>query len=395
MSRESGAGLPAPSAAAADHSARLVEHIRRRLEAAGGRLPFADYMQEALYAPGLGYYSAGSRKLGPAGDFTTAPELSPLFGRCLARQCADVLAELGGGDILEFGAGSGRLAADLLAELERLGRPPARYLILEVSADLRERQRETLARLAPGLAARVAWVETPPAGLRGVILANEVLDALPVHRFRLGPAGVEEGCVAWSGTGFAWEWTAPRTPGLAERAAAVLAGAGGGQAPGYASELGLAAGPWIAALGGSLAAGLALLVDYGFPRREFYHPERAGGTLMCHYRHRAHDDPFFLPGLQDITAHVDFTAVAEAADAAGLRVAGYTSQAAFLLATGITELAAGAEVAGDAALAAAGHALNRLLSPAEMGELFKVIALTRGLDAPLRGFALQDRRGRL
>jgi len=395
VSRESGTGLPAPSAAAAAHSAQLVEHIRRRLEAAGGRLPFAEYMQEALYAPGLGYYSAGSRKLGPAGDFTTAPELSPLFGRCLARQCADVLAELGGGDILEFGAGSGRLAADLLAELERLGRPPARYLILEVSADLRARQRETLARLAPGLAARVAWVETPPAGLRGVILANEVLDALPVHRFRLGPEGIEEGCVIWNGTGFALEWTAPRTPGLAERVAAVLAEAGGGQAPGYASELGLAAGPWIAALGGSLAAGVALLVDYGFPRREFYHPERAGGTLMCHYRHRAHDDPFFLPGLQDITAHVDFTAVAEAADAAGLRVAGYTSQAAFLLATGITELAAGAQAAGDAALAAAGHALNRLLSPAEMGELFKVIALTRGLDGPLRGFALQDRRGRL
>ncbi len=384
--------LPVPSAEALAHSARLAALIREAIAAAGGRLGFDRFMELALYAPGLGYYSAGSRKFGEAGDFITAPELSPLFSRCLARQCAEVLAGIQGGAILEFGAGSGVMAADILAELAALNRLPTHYFILEVSAELRARQQQTIREKVPQLAERVAWLDAlPDAGFHGVVLANEVLDAMPVHRFRIRDGASRELYVVADGEGFALE---PGEPGPEVAAALAQLRQQLPLAEGYESELNLRAGDWVRSIGGFLAQGVALFIDYGFPRSEFYHPQRSGGTLMCHYRHRAHDDALVLPGLQDITAHVDFTAVAEAALAAGLSVRGYTSQANFLIANGLTALLAEAQgdVRQQLTLAAQ---VKRLTMPGEMGELFKVMALSRGWDGPLQGFTQRDERGRL
>ncbi len=375
------------SADEAAHEARVVAHIRAELAAAGGWLPFSRYMELALYAPGLGYYAAGAHKLGAGGDFVTAPELSPVFGRCLASQAGEVLATLGGGDLLEVGAGSGALVAELLAELDRQGRLPGRYLILETSPDLRERQRAALARLPATLAARVGWLERPPAEpLRGVILANEVLDALPVERFRIGAAGVEALGVALAGERFAWA----ARPADAALAAAV-AELGVELAAGYESELCPRVAPWLAAVMAPLAAGVALLLDYGYTRAEYYSPPRAGGTLACFHRQRRHEDPFVNVGLQDLTAWVDFTRVAEAALAAGLGVAGYTTQAHLLLANGFEQhLAALRATLDPAREPLAARAALRLVLPGEMGERFKCIALARGYEAPLAGFALRD-----
>ncbi len=383
--------LPPPDAVASAHSAELVALIRAAIDEAGGAIGFDRFMQLALYAPGLGYYSAGSRKFGAAGDFVTAPELSPLFSRCVARQCEQVLRRLDGGELLEFGAGSGTMAADILLELERRDALPERYLILEVSADLRQRQQQTLQQRAPQLAARAAWLERPPAEFSGVVLANEVLDAMPVHRLRLHDGTVQELGVCWRDEGFAWQTLDRATPAAVERLRQIMA-----QQPlaeGYETEVNLAAEGWVRDLAGWLRRGMALLFDYGFPQREFYHPQRGGGTLMCHYRHRAHADPLILAGLQDITAHVDFTAVAEAALSAGLDVAGFANQANFLLGSGLPELAA---TGGDArAQLEAAAQMKRLLLPGEMGELFKVLALTRGVAGPWDGFAVRDDRGRL
>jgi SAM-dependent MidA family methyltransferase len=383
--------LPEPGPEAKAHSARLCETIDEAISDAGGCLPFDRYMALALYAPGLGYYSAGSRKLGEAGDFVTAPEISPLFSRTLAQQVAEVLRQVGG-SVLEFGAGSGVMAADVLLELEVLGALPERYFIIEVSADLRERQRETLQVRAPGLLDRVRWLDgLPEPGFRGAILANEVLDAMPVARFRITGEDPVELCVRRSEQGFEWGSAAPgpRLAGELQRLAPVL----DGLPVGYESELNVAADDWVHALGGFLEAGAALIIDYGFPRREYYHPQRVGGTLMCHYRHRAHPNPLILPGLQDITAHVDFTAVAEAALEAGLSVSGFTNQANFLLANGLAELAGYSEdMRRQVELAVQ---IKKLTLPTEMGELFKVMALTRALSAPLRGFTLRDDRARL
>lgn len=387
-------GLPRPSAEAWEHSLRLGRLVRGEILAAGGRIPFDRYMELALYAPGLGYYVAGSRKFGPEGDFVTAPEVSPLFGQCLAAQCEQVLAELGGGDILEFGAGSGRLAADLLGELERRGALPSRYLILELSPELRRRQQDLLARELPGLQGRVHWLQTIPDGLRGLILANEVLDAMPVQRFRIAADGPQEEFVTWGEEGPESRFGPPLSPGLST-AIEGLATEGVELAPGYHSEINLRLGPWLQAVAAGLAAGAALLIDYGYPRREFFHPQRAMGTLMCHYRHRAHADPYCLPGLQDITAHVDFTAVAEAGTAAGLTLAGYTTQAHFLFGCGLDGLMARSDPTRVAAHLDQVQGVRRLILPNEMGESFKVLALSRGLDQPLIGFGFQDLRGRL
>lgn len=386
---EACARLPEPNAEQRAHSAALIERIRDEIAAAGGQIGFDRYMQLALYAPGLGYYSAGSRKFGAAGDFVTAPELSSLFSRSLARQVAEVLTTLGGGVVLEVGGGSGVMAADLLGELERMGQLPARYLLLEASADLRQRQQTTLAARAPHLLPRVDWLDAlPSGGLRGVVLANELLDALPVQRFCVTAGGVEECSVGWDGERFRWRRRPFADAGQAARAAGLTADL----VEGYCSELGSAADGWIASLAASLEAGVALLIDYGYPRREYYHPERRDGTLMCHYRHRAHADPFVYPGLQDITAFVDFTAVAEAAVAGGLDVLGYNTQGLFLLGCGITELAHSDEAREQVRLA---QQIRTLTLPGDMGERFKVMALGRDYCAPLRGFALQDLRGKL
>ena len=378
------ASLPIPDSDQLAHSAGLVAAIRREIDAQAGWISFARYMELALYAPGLGYYSAGARKFGAGGDFVTAPEMSPLFGRCLARQVAEVLSQTGG-DLLELGAGSGRLAVDLLLELQRHDRLPQRYFIIEVSAHLREMQRNKLVELLPSeLFQRVVWLETLPEAFTGVIVGNEVLDALPVHLLVWREDGVCERGLAWQ-DGLAWV-ERPLQPGVLLERARVLA-----LPPGYVSELCPAAGALIASLGERLQQGAMLFIDYGFPRREYYHPHRASGTLMCHYRQHAHDDPLFYPGLQDITAHVDFTVVAEAAQAAGLDVLGYTSQAQFLINCGMTDLLTAISPADTAAYLPAVAQVQKLLSPAEMGELFKVIAMGRGIGA-LSGFSRGDKR---
>jgi SAM-dependent MidA family methyltransferase len=387
-------GLPTPGVAAREHSARLGALIRTAIQAAGGRIPFDRFMELALYAPGLGYYAAGSRKFGAEGDFVTAPEVSPLFGQCLAAQCEQVLAELGGGEILEFGAGSGRLAADLLAELERRGGLPERYLILELSPELRRRQQRLLSRQLPGLYERVHWLDRMPERLRGLVLANELLDAMPVHRFRIGPAGPEEEFVGWEEQGPAARFGPPASTGLG-KAIQDLQAQGLALEPGYHAEINLRLEAWLRALSASMAAGAALLIDYGYPRRELFHPQRAMGTLMCHYRHRAHSDPYCLLGLQDITAHVDFTAVAEAGAAAGMTLAGYTTQAHFLFGCGLEGLLARSDPADVADHLTRVQGVRRLTLPNEMGEAFKVLALGRGLRQPLIGFSFQDLRGRL
>ncbi len=376
--------LPAPDEAGEAHSRRVAAHIRDEIARAGGWISFARYMELALYAPGLGYYAAGSVKLGREGDFVTAPEISSLFGRTLARQVAQILERCGGA-VLELGAGSGRLAQDLLTELEALGRLPEAYLILEVSPDLRRRQEAVLARLSAPLRARLRWLEALPPRFRGVVIGNEVLDALPVHVVAWRGQKLFERGVAVEGDAFVWRERALAHPALRRAAEAIVAPAD------YVSEVSLAAPALVRTLGGLLEHGVLLFVDYGFPAAEYYHPQRAAGTLMCHYRHRAHDDPFLWPGLQDITAHVDFTAAARAAREAGLEVLGYASQARFLLNCGLLELLATVPAEDAARYLPLAMEAHKLLSPAEMGELFKVLALGRGLSAPLLGFAAGDR----
>ena len=377
--------LPELTPAQAAHSAAVMRALHAGIAAHSGWLAFDDYLSLVLYAPGLGYYSAGSAKLGAAGDFVTAPELSDLFAHCLASQCAPLLRP--GGDVLELGAGTGRLALGLLTRLAELGEVPAHYYILEISADLRERQQAMLQQLSGELRARIEWLDAPPATpIEGVILANEVADALPFRRFVIDSGSVYERGVALTAAGALVDADRAAAPDLVAELRRI--------APGwpqhYLSELCPLLAPWVASMAAALKRGVVLLIDYGLPRHEYYHPQRDRGTLRCHFRHRAHDQPLLYPGVQDITAWVDFTRVAEAAVDAGLTVAGYCTQAAFLLATGIeAEVAAAAEGIERARLASQARSL---LLPGEMGENFKVMALTRGLDEPLRGFALQDLR---
>jgi hypothetical protein len=373
--------LPQPSADALAVSQQLQALINAEIGRDKGWISFARFMELALYAPGLGYYSAGSRKLGAAGDFVTAPELSPLFGRTLARQLAELLAQ-DIPDILELGAGSGALAAVLLEELAALGRLPQHYRILEVSADLRERQQAYLQSRIPQHASRIEWLDHLPEHLNAVVIGNEVLDAMPVHRVRIDNEGIAEIGVITTEHGYAWS-TRPATDALA--AAAMQQ-----QLPDdYETEISLAAPALIADLAQRLEHGVLLFIDYGFPAREFFHPQRNRGTLMCHYRHHAHDDPFLWPGLQDITAHVDFSAVAQAG--AGLELLGYVNQAQFLINSGITELLMETPATDVARYAPLAAQAQQLLSPAEMGELFKVIALGRGIASPLSGFSRGDK----
>jgi len=385
------AELPEPSADAQAASAALTRLIATEIAAAGGWISFARYMELALYAPGLGYYSGGSRKFGVEGDFLTAPELTPLFGRALARQVAQVLAA-SSPRVIEAGAGSGRLAADLLPALAALGCAPERYQILELSGELRARQQATLAEKAPQFVDRIEWLDELPQHFSGCLIGNEVLDAMPTHALRWSdessqPGVLERGVVLAGGRlAFAER---PASGALLEAALALPVAAP------YRGEISLAARSWISELAGRLEQGAMLLIDYGLPRHELYHPERDGSSLRCHYRHRVHDDPLWFPGLSDITSHVDFTAVAEAAFDAGLEILGYISQANFLINCGIGDLLQGGRVGDDGTVTAtdlrARGAVNVLISPNEMGELFKVIALGRGVPGPLLGFARGDR----
>ncbi|MCC6533920.1 MAG: SAM-dependent methyltransferase [Burkholderiales bacterium] len=352
-------------------------------------LPFQRFMQLALYAPGLGYYAAGATKLGAAGDFVTAPELSPLFGAALARQVAAIMtAECN--TVVELGAGSGRLAAGLLAELARLDRLPGRYCIIELSADLRARQQALLRHALPTLCERVQWLERMPDAIRGIVLANEVLDAVPVALVRTAGADVLElGVVAGCG-GDAFAWSARPARGELAAAAREL-----DLPDGYTTEIHLLARALVRTIGAALSHGALLVIDYGFPRREYYHPQRAGGTLMCHYRHHSHADPLALVGLQDITSHLDFSALAQAALDSGMTLLGYATQAHFLINCGLLELLAALDPNDVHRYAPACAAVQTLVGPAEMGELFKVIAFGRGIDRPLLGFRSGNRAGML
>lgn len=388
----SGQREPALGAAETEHADRVRERIAAEIAAAGGWLGFERFMDLALYAPGLGYYSAGTRKFGADGDFTTAPELSGLFGTCVAGQCAQVLAGLAGGSILEIGAGSGRLAGDVLAELERAGQLPQRYWILDVSADLRERQRRYLQQRLPHLAGRIEWLDAPPqAEFDGLILANEVLDALPVTRFRWGSAQVQELGVAAESGRFVWS---ARTAGatLAADSRALQEAAGAAWPEGYVSEYCPRLAAWTASVTRPLRAGAVLWFDYGLPRAQYYLAERQDGTLLCHFRQRAHADPFRCPGLEDITAWVDFTRLAEAGTAAGFSVAGYTTQSYFLAGAGIDRAMRVAADGDDNKSARLAQEARQLLLPGEMGERFKAMLWSRGLDLNLPGFALRDLR---
>lgn len=376
--------LPLPSPEAQAHSDQLCELIHRDIALQGGWIPFSRFMELALYAPGLGYYSAGARKLGAAGDFITAPEISPLFGRTLARQIAEIMA-LSTAHVIELGAGSGKLAVDILGELERQGNLPERYDILEISADLRQRQQTLLQQRLPHLMNRVHWLDTLPDNISGALIANEVLDALPVHLVRWTDARIVERGVTSEGNNFSWQERLPQIPALHQLAQQINV------PDDTLSEISIAARGLVRSLSERLRQGVLLFMDYGFGTREYYHPQRVRGTLMCHYRHHAHDDPFFMPGLQDITSHVDFTAVAEAAIDTGLHLYGYTTQASFLINCGITDLLAATDPQSVLDYLPLSAQLQKLTSPAEMGDLFKVIALGKGVETTLCGFVSGDK----
>ena len=384
--------LPIPDADSAAHSARVARHVRALI--GSGCISFAEYMQAALYTPGLGYYAAGATKFGAAGDFVTAPEVSPLFARVLARQCAGVMAEQQPATILEFGAGSGQLAADLLACLAELDALPPRYEIFEVSAELRERQQALLAATVPDIADRVSWLDRLPDKHRGIIIANEVLDALPVERFVRRADHVAQLCVTLDADRLVLV-EKPAPAALAAAVAEIEQDIGHALPDGYVSDVCLAASGWIADLAGLLQAGIALLFDYGVSRREYYAANRSSGWLRCHFRHHVHADPLLLPGIQDITAWVDFSAVAGAAVAHGLDIVGFVTQAHFLLNGGLDEELAGFSDLPLAAQLQLSGQIKLLTLPGEMGENFKCLGLGRGLLNVPASLARADRTNSL
>ena len=359
-------------------SRALLDRIGKELQDSGNWISFARYMELVLYEPGLGYYASGARKLGAGGDFVTAPELSPLFGRTLARQVRELLQP--GDAVLEFGAGSGALAEVLLDELKDV-----KYLILEPSAELADRQRKRIGN-------RADWIDHLPQHFRGVMLANEVVDAMPVHALAWTRAGVLERGVCANEGQLAWSDRAADGLVLVRSKELEIEIPPSGR---YESELALFARAWMRSLGRFLERGAILVIDYGFPEREYFHPQRSMGTLACHYRHHVHGDPFYLPGLQDVTAHVDFSALARAAREAGLDVLGYANQAQFLVNCGVTDLLAEENPADPRRYLPAAAAAQKLLLPSEMGELFKVLAVGKGLAKSLTGFSSGDRSGTL
>lgn len=377
--------LPQPDATALEYSHRLQNLIAQEI-VHSGPISFARFMELALYAPGLGYYSAGSRKFGKEGDFITSPEMSSLFSKSLAKQCAQVLNSVGG-DILEFGAGSGKMAAGILAELECLAALPNHYYILEISADLRERQQQYLKNNLPELVERVIWLDQLPESFSGMCLANEVLDAFPVHRFKKIEHGFQELYVEYKNNQFGLIHQRP-CPALEHYLCDLP------ELPAdYQSECNLNIQGWINSISKIMCEGTLLIIDYGYPRAEYYHPERSQGTFMCHYRHHAHTQPLANIGLQDLTAHVDFTAVITAAHQAGFSLAGYTNQANFLLSCGMIDYLH--EVTCQEQYLRLSLEAKVLTAPSEMGELFKVMALNKNHDGALLGFMLRDYSERL
>ena len=380
--------LPVPSLEAQTQSQQLGRIIQQAIMQNGGWISFADFMRAVLYTPNLGYYAGGARKFGHGGDFVTAPEISPIFARTIACQASQIL-DASEGDILELGAGTGKLAADLLLSLAQLNMLPGRYLILEVSDYLRQIQRETCQEKLPAeLFARLIWLETLPEKFSGLILGNEVLDAIPVHILHKTAAGWRERGVGFAGE-FVWHDAPLSAPNLADNLPDELP-------QDYVTEVCPAASALVRSLAEIMETGAVLLIDYGFSAREYYHPQRSQGTLMCHYQHYAHSDPLTHIGLQDITAHVNFTQIAQVAningsgEAHGIRLAGYVNQARFLINCGILELLQQFSPHEPQYMKLAA-ATQKLMSPAEMGELFKVIALTKNMELPLLGFAQGDK----
>ena len=378
-----GPELPKPPAEALVQSEKLVGLLSKEIVAAGGVIPFHGYMDRVLYTPGLGYYSGGLRKFGVEGDFVTAPELTPLFGRALAAEVAEIM-RLSVPEVLEVGAGSGALAVDVLLELERAGSLPERYSILEVSDELRHRQRETIATRAPHLAERLVWPDTMPESYSGVVLGNEVLDAMPVHLVVTREGQIFERGVRLRESGFAFS-DRPAQGKLLEACRALSLPMIDERE--YQTEINLAARAWVEEWGKRLRQGALILIDYGTTQGAYYQPSRDRGTLLCHYRHLAHEDPFLWPGLSDITAWVDFTAIADAGFAAGLDVLGYTTQRQFLFNCGILELLAGEGPGESVEYLKAARAVRTLCMPDEMGDQFHVLALGKGIQAGLRGFS--------
>lgn len=374
-------GLPRPDDASLRHSRRVADFVRQQISAAGGAISFGEFMQHALYAPGLGYYAAGAAKFGASGDFVTAPEVSPLFGRVIAAQCEPVMAAIPGACILELGAGSGALAVALLGRLAELDALPERYLILEVSADLIDRQRSAIRDAVPHFAAKVVWIDSLPSAFDGIVIANEVADALPVERFVCTEGAIRQIYVAANERGF-YELEREATPELLRRVRDIEAELGRPLGVGYRSEVSLGLPDWITGLVDSLHSGLILLFDYGVPQSEYYGAERGQGWVRCHFRHHAHNEPLIYPGIQDITAWVDFSAIAVAASHAGAGLAGFVTQAMFLLNGGLdNEFAdfAARPVAEQVELA---RQAKLLTLPTEMGEHFKCLGLSRG-DVPI------------
>ena len=395
--------FPPPSAEAAAHSNKVKERIIEAIESAGGQIRFADYMNLALYAPGLGYYSAGLKKFGRQGDFITAPEISPLFSRCLAIQCCHIMQQSGLNTLLEAGAGSGIMAIDIMQELERQDSLPEQYLILELSAELRDRQQQAIADKIPHLASRFHWLDQLPARpFNGIVIANELLDAMPVHLLRLsGTQNFERFVALDKEQAFVWQDQSIEDPRLNDIADEIRNIHRSMQAlndkPGrdYITEVNLLAMDWIRSIADMMEQGAILLVDYGYTTREYYHPQRFMGTLMCHYQHHRHDDPFYLPGMQDITAHVNFSHIARSAEAAGLTLCGFTTQAHFLMAGGLVELTRDLDPDDVVRFTETARQIKMLTLPEEMGELFKVILLAKGKALSLPAFQFQDFSQRL
>lgn len=379
--------LPIADTIAQEHSKRLLATIKQAIADAGGKISFAEYMQHCLYTPGLGYYSAGSHKLGDKGDFTTSPEISPLFSRTLAHHINAVFQQLDQHTILEFGAGSGKMAIDILQELEKNNALPEHYYIIEVSADLQQRQRERIASSIPHLLSKVIWLDSLPNQFVGVIIANEVCDAMPVHCLQFNNRDVKERYIECTNDRLQWTSGALSQPELSRHAEDIIALIDNAS---YTTEVNIAAESWIASIANTLQQGAVFVIDYGYAKTDYYHPQRSDGTLMCYYQHQGHDDPLILQGLQDITAHIDFTALAQTAFDNGLQVAGFQSQADFLLAGGITKLTdANADALTQLQQATE---IKQLTLPSEMGENFKVLCLSKNLKQLLNNVQLGDRR---